>query len=192
MNKKELTIKWGIVALIVFVAALFRFTPYLFGTTAFNFTPIGAMALFGGAYFSKKYLAFLFPLLALWVSNLVINNAFLAEYYDGFAFFGSWQTYLVILLIVGLGILLLKKVTMPRVFIASLSASVLFFVVSNFLVWAQGTMYPMNIAGLMNCYAMGLPFFGNTIASDLLFSALLFGGFEMVKMWKPNLAFQKA
>lgn len=192
MNNKGTNFKWGILVLIIFVAALFRFIPYLFEGSGFNIAPIGAMALFGGAYFSKKYMAFLFPFLALWASNLVINNAFIPEFFDGFTLLGSWKHYLPLLLIVGLGILIIKKVTAKRVFVASLSASVLFFLVSNFFVWTEGTMYPMNLTGLIECYVMGLPFFWSTLAGDLFFSALLFGGFELIKEWKPNLAYQKA
>lgn len=192
MNKNRTKLKWGILIAIVLVAVFFRFIPYLFDTTSFNFTPIGAIALFGGAYFSRKYMAFLVPLLALWVSNLVINNVFLSEYFDGFTLLSSWKYYLPIVFIVGLGILMLKKVTVGRVFVASLSASVLFFLVSNFLVWTSGTMYPMTFTGLVECYTMAIPFFGNTLASDLIFSALLFGGFEMIRSYKPSLAYQQA
>jgi hypothetical protein len=191
MNNKKMNVRWAIVALIILVAVCFRFVPHLLGDMAFfNFNPIGAMALFGGAYFARKHLAFLFPLAALWVSNIIIDNVFFSEYYEGFTLFANWEIYLTVALIVGLGILLLKKISIKRVFVASLSASVLFFVVSNFLVWTSGTMYPMTFAGLIDCYVMAIPFFGPTVASDLFFVTVLFGGFELVKAWKPNLAFQ--
>lgn len=193
MDKKKITARWSIIALIIFVVTLFRFIPYLSESFAtFNFSPIAAIALFGGAYFSRKYMAFALPFLALWLSNLLLDNIFLAEYYEGFAFFANWEVYLSFLLVVGLGILLLKKVTVLRVIAASLSASVLFFVVSNFFVWASGTLYPMSVAGLIECFIAAVPFFWNTLGGDLFFVTLMFGSFEILKSWNPKMALQKA
>ena len=70
---------------------------------------------------------------------------------------------------------------------ASLSASVVFFLVSNFGVWASGTMYPNTFSGLMICYAAGLPFLKNTLIGDMAYSGALFGIFEVIQYKVPVL-----
>lgn len=90
-----------IVAGFIVFAALSRLLPH-----AYNFTPIGAIALFGAAYFPKKRWAFIIPVAALWLSDLFLNNMVYASYYEGFAFFSSGFlfTYGAFALVVILGI----------------------------------------------------------------------------------------
>ena len=183
----------GILVLIVFVVALSRLLPYLFGIEEiFNFSPLAAVALFGGAYFIKKSNALLFPLIALWASNLLLDNIFLSQYYDGFTLFANWEVYVAILGVVGLAFFILKKVTLPRVIGASLLASVLFFLITNFVVWLQGSLYPLTGAGLVECFTMALPFFRNTLMGDLIFSLLLFGAYELAAVKYPFLKWKTA
>lgn len=153
-----------------------------------NFAPIGAMALFGGAYLGRNWKAFLIPLLSLWISDLFINYI----YIGGFSFFypGFYWQYGCFALIVLLGSTMLKKVRPMKILGASLSASVLFFIISNFGVWTSGLMYPypMTIEGLMTCYIAAIPFFGGTLSGDLVYSGILFGAFELAKYKFPVLA----
>lgn len=184
MNKNERNLKWLLVGGMVFLAAMSRLLPH-----PPNFTPIGGMALFGAAYFSRKYLAFLVPFLAFWISDLVLNNVVYAAYFEGFMWFSQpflWSA-VAMLLIVGVGSVLLKKVNPKMLMGASLLASVLFFLISNFGVWASGMMYPMTAEGLMAAYVAGVPYFGYTIAGDLVYTAVLFGGFELLKRELPIL-----
>lgn len=179
--KSKLNLRFGLVALMIVLAAASRLLPH-----PPNFTPIGGMALFGAAYFSRKYLAFLIPLLALWLSDLVLNNVIYPmmypEYYDGaFAWGISPYVYGSVILITLLGFGLLKKIKMPRLLAGSVLASALFFLVTNFGVWASGMTYPMTMDGLMACYAAGIPFFWNTLAGDLFYVAVLFGSYELVQ-----------
>jgi len=81
-----------------------------------------------------------------------------------------------------------KKIKLKNVIGAGLSASIIFFLVSNFGVWLGSPMYPQNISGLITCYITGIPFFGNTIGGDLFYSAVLFGTFELAKYKFPKLA----
>ncbi len=193
MSEKKIHFRWGIVAFIVFVVGLFRLVPHAFSLPGmFNFSPLGGMALFGAAYFSRKYMAFLLPFLALWISNLLVNNLFYSRFYDGFVWFTNWEVYLAFAMIVVLGFGMLKKISPGRVLAASLSASVLFFLVTNFFVWYSGTMYPKNAGGLLTCYVSAIPFFWNTLAGDLLYAALLFGGFEWMKHRYPALILEQA
>ena len=84
-----------------------------------------------------------------------------------------------------LGSLALDRVTGVRVGASALASSVLFFIVTNFGVWAIGTMYPMTLAGLAACYVAAIPFFQNTVAGDLFYATLLFGGFAVLERLLP-------
>lgn len=176
----------GVLILLVVLAALSRLIPH-----PYNFTPIGAIALFGAAYFNKRALAFFVPFVAMWLSDLVLNNVVYAKmypaYYQGFSWFGSGWVYGSFALIVVLGLLLLRKVRVTNVLGASLLASLLFFLVTNFGVWLNSPVYPQNMIGLITCYIAGLPFFVNTILGDLFYSALLFGVFEWAQTRYPSL-----
>lgn len=175
--------RFGILAGMVLLAALSRLLPH-----PYNFTPIGAMALFGGAYFANRVVAILVPMLSLWISDLLLNNLVYREYYTTFTWFTSGWIYASFLLIGVLGMVLLQKVSVRNVLIASLSSSVLFFLITNFSVWLGSGMYPQTREGLMACYTAGLPFFQNTILGDLFFSGVLFGAFELMQRRFPVLS----
>lgn len=176
---------------MILMAALSRLLPH-----PDNVTPVGAMALFGGAYFSRKYLAFLLPLAAMWFSDLLLNNLYYArlypEYYDGFVWMGNLWVYVAFIAIVLIGMGLLKKISPLRVIGASLFGSVLFFLVTNLGAWFVDPMYPKTTTGLAAAYAAGLPFFRNTLMGDLVYCGVLFGGFEWAKSRWPALRRQAA
>jgi uncharacterized protein DUF6580 len=153
----------------IVVAATLRLVPH-----PPNFTPIGAMALFSGAYLGRRSLAFAAPLGAMVLSDAVIG------FYSGF-----WITYLAVGLIVGLGMLALSRVSILGVGGAAIASSVVFFGVSNFGTWALGGLYPHTLAGLSACYVAAIPFFQNTIAGDLFYATLLFGGFRVAELLVP-------
>jgi hypothetical protein len=66
---------------------------------------------------------------------------------------------------------------------AAFSSATLFFIVSNFGTWLSGTLYPMSLAGLADCYVMAIPFYGNTLLGDLFYVVVLFGLFEGSQVW---------
>ncbi|MBI5917107.1 MAG: hypothetical protein HY842_17180 [Bacteroidetes bacterium] len=189
--ENKVNARWGIVAFVVVLVAMSRLVPHAYTGNLFNFSPLGGIALFGAAYFSKKYMAFLLPLLALWVSNVLIDNLFYANYYDGFAWMANLEVYFAFALIVALGAVLLKKINIARLLTGSLSASLIFFFVTNFYVWQNGTMYPKTVEGLATCYVAAIPFFWNTLTGDLFYVAVLFGAFEWVKKQYPSLVLEK-
>ncbi|RNC64499.1 DUF6580 family putative transport protein [Proteiniphilum sp. X52] len=183
MNKK-LTLRFSVVTVMILLAALSRLLPH-----PPNFAPIGGMALFGAAYYTRKGWAYLIPIVAMWISDLLLNNVVYAEYFDRFVWFhsGSLFTYGAFALIVLMGTFTLRKVRVPRLLFSALGASVVFFVVSNFGVWLSSGMYPHTREGLTACYVAGLPFFKNTLLGDLVYSAALFGLFEVSLSWFPGL-----
>ena len=155
----------------ILLAAALRLVPH-----PPNFTPVAAMALFGGAYLGRRALAFAAPLGALLLSDLVLG------FYPELAF-----VYLSTALTVVIGWALAKRRTVVGVGLAALVGAILFFVVTNFGVWLVMDYYPKTLAGLAACYVAAIPFFQNTLAGDLVFSALLFGGFALAERWVPLL-----
>jgi hypothetical protein len=141
-----------------------------------NFAPIAALALFGGAYFDRRY-AFVLPFAVLLASDALIG------FYNGIAWvYGGF--FLVSLL----GWTLRRRRTVARTAGAALAGSVAFFVVTNFGVWLQGSLYTPDMAGLINCYVAAIPFFRNTLAGDAFYVALLFGAAELAARKVPALA----
>ncbi len=173
---EKLTPKFWVLTLMVFGAAFLRLLPH-----PPNFAPIAAMALFGGAYFSKKTFAFVIPLAAIFLTDLIIG---IYSY--------AWIVYLSFALIVVLGIFMLKKVSVKKLLFTSLTASISFFVITNFGVWALGTLYPKTPAGLLASYTAAIPFFQNSLIGDLFFVGVMFGVYEFVKHKVPALAKVKA
>lgn len=155
---------------IIAVAAALRLVPH-----PPNFTPIGAMALFSGAYFGRKAVAFAAPLAALLLSDVVLG------FYQGMA-----TVYATDLLIVLVGSLIVKR-SPVRVGFAALASSVLFFTTTNFGMWFSSGFYPRTFSGLEGCFIAAIPFFQNTVAGDLFYSAVLFGGFYIAERVLPQL-----
>jgi len=142
-----------------------------------NLTPIAALALFGGATFTDKRAAFLVPLLALFLTDIFLGfSGLTAVVYGSFA------------LIVCLGFWLRRRQSAGRIVAAALCGSMLFFILTNLAVWALTPLYPKTLSGLSECYVAALPFFRNTLAGDLLYSGLLFGGLAMAERRWPRLA----
>jgi hypothetical protein len=162
-----------IIGLIV-IAVLSRLLPH-----PHNFTPLAAIGLFGAAHLKPRWLAFVIPFLAMWISDIFIMNVLYSHIYQEPRFFGHIWVYLAFFLVIVAGFGLLKKITWVSVLGASLGASVIFFIVSNFGVWLSSAMYPNNLAGLISCYVAALPFFPNTIAGDLVYCGLLFGAYAL-------------
>jgi hypothetical protein len=189
--KKVLNTRFLIISGMILLAAISRFLPIAVPSMA-NFSPVGTMALFGGAYFAKKQWAYIVPMMALWLSNLVLNNVFYTKYYPTFSFGFELAVFVSFALVVAIGIVLLKKVNVINLLTANVLGTIGFFLISNFLVWAGGTMYPQTIEGLGMCFTMGLPFLKNTLLSNLLFSAVMFGTFEYFKTQVKELAVVRA
>jgi hypothetical protein len=184
MENQKIALRFSVISLIIVLAAFSRLIPH-----PPNFAPIGAMALFGAAYFSQRYLAFAIPIISMWLSDLVLNNVVYGQYFDHFVWFyqGFYWTYGAFIIIGVVGFFMLKKVQLKSVVLASLLAAVLFFVISNFGVWATGSMYPKNFSGLLACYTAAIPFFKNTLIGNLVYSGVLFGAFELAQYKLPVL-----
>jgi len=177
---KKLNLQTGVLSIIILLAAFTRIMPH-----PPNFSPIAAIGLFGAAHFAKKWQAFFIPLIGIWVSDLVINNYVYSSSSSNIVWFYSgfyWQ-YISYILIIFAGLFIFNRgISLTKTVGGMISSSGIFFLVSNFGVWAGGTMYPKNFGGLITCYAAGIPFIHNTIISDVLFTTVLFGTYYLLQV----------
>ena len=158
------------IALAVAVRLLIHFVP---GALPYNFTPVEAIALFGGASFSDRRLAFIVPLGAMLLADLVIGLHPMLP-----------VIYACIAASVALGFGLRHRVSVLRVAGFGVAGSLLFFVVVSFVEWLLGDTEYCR-AGIVPCYAAALPFLQNWLAGTLVWSAILFGTFELMRArWK--------
>ncbi|MDP4266774.1 MAG: hypothetical protein Q8880_05015 [Bacteroidota bacterium] len=184
MQKKDLNLRIGTLSIIIIAAAAMRLFPHPVG-----FAPIGAMALFGGAYFGKKWQSFFIPLTALWISDIALNYAFyhnVVLFHDMFLWvYGAFALNVLI------GKCLIKKVKVSSITSASLIAALMFYLITNLGVWMSTgllAMYPHTPAGLFACYVAGLPYLGGSVLSNLFYSGLFFGTFEFFQKKYPALS----
>ncbi|OFX79939.1 MAG: hypothetical protein A2X12_04070 [Bacteroidetes bacterium GWE2_29_8] len=175
--KNTLNIRSFAIISVIFAGILFRFIPHYP-----NFTPIAAIALFSGAFLNKKYLAYFIPLIIMFLSDLIIG------FHSTMIF-----VYLSIAITVLMGNVLLKKIKTVNVVGASLLSSSLFFIITNFGMWATTNLYPKDFNGLLQAYTMAIPFFNNGIMGDAFYSLLILGAFSFVdnKYLKTNIITNK-
>lgn len=164
---------WFIASVIV-LAVVVRLIPH-----PFNFTPVGAAALFAGATLQRKWLAFLVPLTAMLVSDAVIGfHSAMPVVYGCFA------------AAVCIGFVLRGHTRAPFALLGGAVASAtLFFLVTNFWVWMTSTtLYPHTLSGLVTCFVAAIPFYENQLAGDVVYTSVLFGGLAFAERRFPALA----
>ncbi|HEY0609825.1 MAG TPA: DUF6580 family putative transport protein [Chitinophaga sp.] len=153
-----------------------------------NFTAIGASALFGGVVIKDKRLAYILPLATLFLTDLFFELFTNINGFYGAQMFFVYGAFLLITLI-GTQI---KKVNALTILLASIGTGILFFLISNAGVWILSGMYPRTLGGLITCYAAAIPFFRNdmfgnfflnTIMGSVFYSALLFGSYALIKRY---------
>ncbi|HEX7727402.1 MAG TPA: DUF6580 family putative transport protein [Terracidiphilus sp.] len=154
--------------LLILAAVLSRLMPH---PDWLSFTAVGGALLYFGA--RRSWREMLAPMAALMATDYCLT---VFTYHFNF----QWQDYLVTwswyLMAMVLGsILLSSRTTVMRVAAGALLGPTSFFLLSNYVVWAAGTMYPRTLGGLGACYVAGLPFFRNDLASTALVAGLAFG-----------------
>lgn len=192
MESKKLNIRFGVIVAMIALAAFTRLLAQ--GTGFYNFAPFAAIALFGAAHFNKKWIAAIVPLTATWLSDLYVNNVIYASLYPKFVWIspGFYWSYAAYILIAVAGIALFKKVTVGRVATGAVMATAIFFLISNFGCWPGAkSIYTQDFKGLMQCYAAGVPFIKGSLIGNLVYSALLFGGFALLQQYVPSLKTKK-
>jgi len=159
MNRRDL-----IVLSLLVLAVITRLLPH-----PPNVTPITAIALFGGCNIKDKNLAFVLPLLCMFITDLFLGFHIIMPF-----------VYLSFMCISYIGINS-EKITNGTIF----GSSVLFFLLTNFGVWFLG--YPNTFVGLVSCYTLALPFFVNTIIGDFFFTHALSFSFSKLEEKYPVL-----
>jgi len=153
---------------IILLAVVARLVPH-----APNFSPIGGLALFSGANFNNKF-SFLIPILAMLISDIFLGFHKTIPYvYVSF----------VIIFLIGRK---MKFNKWQNLLSASLISSIIFFIITNFGVWLNFNMYPKTVDGLIQCYVMAIPFFRNTLLSDLVYSFSFFYGYRFLSNLSPK------
>jgi len=173
------------ISALVLVCMLSRILPH-----PSNFSPLAAIALFSAAYFKRNYWSYIIPFVALWLSDLFLNNVvykqMYPDLYTSFVWFSGAGNYLGFFFIALMGMWSLNKINVPRIAGSSIAASVIFFIVSNLSVWAEGMMYPKTVDGLATCYTMAIPFFWNTLLGDLFYCTVIFGLYFLYERYRAG------
>lgn len=193
--------KWIILLILIALPTVMRITG-----KPWNFAPVGAIALFAGVHFRNKLLAILLPLVAVFASDVYLGiqmNDIPQYTFHTLApvIYGSFLFYVAF----GMGVRRFwnaesrhseqvtgnsnnghltarKAAAIPA---GAIAGAIAFFLVTNFAVWAVFPTYSHTIQGLMNCYVAGLPYFRMTVLGDLFFAAILFGGYELLRIQVP-------
>jgi len=167
MSKSKIK-SWTSISIIIILAVIARIVPHVP-----NFAPIGGLALFSGANFKNK-IALAIPLLVMFISDMFLGFHKTIPFVYG--------SFIIIALIGGL----VKNYKWQSLIKASLVSSIIFFLVTNFGVWITGSMYQKNLDGLIQCYVLGLPFFRNTLISDLFYTFSFFYGYKVLSSLISN------
>lgn len=176
MTTKLFTPRFIFITSAILLAAFSRLLPHIP-----NFTPIAAMALFGGVYFSDKRMAFIIPLIAMLLSDVAL------ELTTGWGFHNTLiYVYASFILTSAIGLYVRKNANTQTIIGASVLSSLLFFIITNFGVWAANGSIG-GAAGLGTTYILGVPFLAPTLLGDIFFNAILFGSFFLAQKRIPAL-----
>lgn len=177
MIKQVQSSRFLILSLLIVLAAATRALPLLL-PGIWNFTAVGALAVFAGSQIPDKKLGFIVPLAAMALSDLFIGNGFSPVVYAGFV------------AMVACGLFIRNKVTPANIALASVAGAVIFYLITNFAFLYPW--YPHNAEGIIQSYIMGLPFLRNMLIADVIYGVLLFGGFYLLEQKYPSLAIAKS
>ncbi|MDP4231187.1 MAG: hypothetical protein Q8916_12370 [Bacteroidota bacterium] len=171
-SKSEFLLAAGLVVIGIATRLLFN------ALHVYNFNAVIASAIFAGAYLSRSKYGLLVPMITMFATDAIFkfyDLPFMAVVYGSF----------ILAYFIGTGYS--KKPSLLRYIGVTLGGSLVFFIVTNFAWWPfYTTLYPHTIGGLIQSYTMALPFYRNSLLSDLLFTSVLFGGFEMAKVFLPR------
>lgn len=176
-SQQKINIRNAVLILMIVAAAVMRLVSYKFQFLS-NFTPVGAIALFGGVYFNDKWKAYLVPFAALFVSDVIINYLYTSKLLVWYS--GAIWMYVSFFAIVFLGSFI-KKVSVGNIVLASLAGVVIHWLLTDIDPWLNGTTYAKGINGYFQSLMAAIPFEKNMILGDAVFGAILFGGFELAK-----------
>lgn len=174
---KNIDLNLKVILLLIVLAAASRLLPH-----EPNFVPIAAIALFAGTFVQNKRMALVIGISALLFSDILL------EIFKGNGFHSTMPfVYLSVALIGMLGFLLRGREQRQTIMVASLTGSILFFIITNFGVWVADNIYAKTYDGLVQCYVAAIPFFRGTVLGDLFYNLLLFGSYAILRWRVPAL-----
>lgn len=180
-----------LIAGTLLVLAISRLLPH-----PYNFTPLGAIAILGATYFQSSLLKYIVPIVAFYISDLLVTNILYSSYYagEGIIWFSSHMiwTYGAIIGITLISSWVMRSKNFKNLLGASVVGAVLFFLITNFGSWIADPIYPKTAGGLITAYVAGIPFFPSSLASTVFYSVLGFGVIEYGSIWLRKLAFSRA
>ncbi len=146
-----------------------------------NFSSIGAVALFGGAYFKGNFKAFVLPLLSLFLSDFILSSTIFSKYSNGFLYEGWYWVYIAFAMMVLVGKVLLRKVNILSFLASAVVITLIHWVVTDLGVWFKNLAYAQNFAGFWHVLVVAIPFEVRFIEGTLIYGAIIFGAFELLK-----------
>src|SRR5829696_2764598 len=184
MSLKKIDPRTIIVLLMIIITAsvrvLFNFS-YEISPIA-NFSPVGAMALFGGAYFTRQWKAFSFPLLTLFVSDFVLQQTVFKPYGNGGLLYGGWYwVYGAFALMTLAGRWLMKKISVSNFLLSTFVCVMIHWLVTDFGVWMGSKIYAQTLGGYVDCLVAAIPYESWFLMGTLVYGVILFGAFELIK-----------
>lgn len=166
--------RFVVLSLLIMLAACTRILPLLIPHT-WNFTAIGALAIFAGSQFKDLRCSFIVPLIAMFLSDLFLGQGFASTVYLG------------LMAMVACGVFIRGKINPTRIGMASLVGALIFYLLTNFVCFYPASIHPQTFAGAIESYVVALPFLRNMLVGDLFYGVLLFGGFYLIEKRYPAL-----
>jgi hypothetical protein len=146
-----------------------------------NFSPVGAMAIFGGAYFNKKWKAFAFPLLMLFISDLILHQTVFKRYSDGLLYSGWYWVYGAFALMTMAGRWLLRKITVKNFVLSVLVSVFIHWIITDIGVWYGSKKFAQTVEGYIDCLVIAIPYEWRFLTGTLVYGIILFGLFEWMQ-----------
>jgi hypothetical protein len=185
----KFNVQSGVVVLFILATATLRVVFNLSDdlSVVANFSPLGAMALFGGACFNSRWKAALLPVGTLFLSDVILQQTVYAKYSSGLLYGGWMWVYGAFLLMVIAGRLLLRQLTVSRFFLSVVVTVLIHWLVTDFSVWMGSKIYAQNLGGYINCLIAAIPFELRFLTGTLVYGAVLFGGILLLQQRKSLL-----
>ena len=177
MSLQKINTRTVVLILMIIAATAMRLVTYKFPYVLSNFTPVGAVALFGGAYFTDKWKAYAVVLITLFTSDILINYLYTSKWVLWYN--GSLWVYLAFAIMVLIGSFI-KKANIGSVGLASLASVLVHWLLTD-VPSTGSTLYPHTMIGYGQSLVAAIPFERNMVLGDIVFCAVLFGGFELAK-----------
>jgi hypothetical protein len=179
----------GLLLLMICIVAVIRvLNNFSTGITPLaNYSPLAAMALFGGAYFIGNIKPLTFPLAAIFISDIILFATVYKQYASGFLYSGWPWVYVAFLLIARIGKLIIKKVKVQMLAVSIVVAVLIHWIVTDIGIWIGSTKYAQTLSGLGACLTAAIPFELRLLTATTIYSAIMFGTFEWMKKRHPVL-----